>query len=95
MIANWFNDKLNIKFPERKTVFGRRLKMLRYGENPHQEGSIYINDYNDRQLGFTQLNGKELSYNNFNDIFSTLEILQTLKKKAGTVIIKHTKLVKN
>ena len=90
MIANWFNDKLNIQFPERKTVFGRRLKMLRYGENPHQEGSIYINDYNDRQLGFTQLNGKELSYNNFNDIFSTLEILQTLKKKAGTVIIKHT-----
>ena len=90
MIANWFNDKLNIQFPERKTVFGRRLKMLGYGENPHQEGSIYINDYNDRQLGFTQLNGKELSYNNFNDIFSTLEILQTLKKKAGTVIIKHT-----
>ncbi len=90
MIANWFNDKLNIQFPERKTVFGRRLKMLRYGENPHQEGGIYVNDYNDRQLGFTQLNGKELSYNNFNDIFSTLEILQTLKKRAGTVIIKHT-----
>ena len=52
MIANWFNKKLNIKFPERKTVFGRKLKKLRYGENPHQQSSIYINDYDDKQLGF-------------------------------------------
>ena len=25
MIANWFNKKLNIKFPERKTIFGRKV----------------------------------------------------------------------
>ncbi len=89
MIANWFNKKLNIQFPERKTIFGRKLKKLRYGENPHQESSIYVSDYNDRQLGFLQLNGKELSYNNYNDIFASLEILETLKDKTGTVIIKH------
>ncbi len=89
MIANWFNNKLKIQFPERKTIFGRKLKQLRYGENPHQESSIYINDYNDRQLGFTQLHGKELSYNNYNDIFTSLEILKSLKKKTGTVIVKH------
>ena len=88
MIANWFNQKLNIKFPERKTIFGRRLKKLRYGENPHQKSSIYVNDYNDKKLGIDQLYGKELSYNNFNDIFSCLEILKSIKK-AGTVIIKH------
>ena len=58
MIANWFNNKLKIKFPERKTIFGRRLKKLRYGENPHQEGSIYVNDYNDRELNFAQLHVK-------------------------------------
>ncbi len=88
MIANWFNQKLNIKFPERKTIFGRRLKKLRYGENPHQKSSIYVNDYNDKKLGVDQLYGKELSYNNFNDMFSCLEILKSIKK-AGTVIIKH------
>ena len=33
MIANWFNKKLKIQFPERKTIFGRRLQKLRYGEN--------------------------------------------------------------
>ena len=89
MIANWFNEKLKIQFPERKTIFGRKLQNLRYGENPHQQGSIYVNDYNDKQLGFNQIHGKELSYNNYNDIFSSLEILNSLKKNSGTVVIKH------
>ena len=90
MIANWFNNKLNIQFPERKTVFGRKFKKLRYGENPHQESSIYINDYDDQKLRFAQLHGKDLSYNNYNDMFAALDILASLKKKSGTVIIKHS-----
>ena len=89
MIANWFNKKLKIDFPERKTIFGRKLQKLRYGENPHQKSSIYVSDYNDKQIGFDQLHGKELSYNNYNDMFASLEILNGLKKKTGTVIIKH------
>ena len=89
MISNWFNKKLNIEFPERKTIFGRKLQKLRYGENPHQQSSIYVSDYNDKQLGFNQLHGKELSYNNYNDMFASLEILNSLKKDSGTVIIKH------
>tara|TARA_Y100001958_G_scaffold158515_1_gene156622 strand:- start:1369 stop:2919 length:1551 start_codon:yes stop_codon:yes gene_type:complete len=89
MIANWFNKKLDIQFPERKTIFGRKLSNLRYGENPHQESSIYVNDYNDKSLGFKQLHGKELSFNNFNDLFAGLEILQSLKGKTATVVIKH------
>ena len=40
MIANWFNNKLNIRFPERKTIFGRKFKKLRYGENPLQESFL-------------------------------------------------------
>jgi phosphoribosylaminoimidazolecarboxamide formyltransferase/IMP cyclohydrolase len=89
MIANWFNEKLNIKFPERKTIFGRRLKKLRYGENPHQKSSIYINSYNDKELGLNQLGGKDLSYNNYNDIFASLEILSSLKNISSTVVVKH------
>jgi len=89
MIANWFNKKLNIKFPEKKTIFGRKLINLRYGENPHQKSSIYISDYNDKKLGLKQLNGKSLSYNNYNDIFSSLEILFESNKTPTTVIIKH------
>ncbi len=89
MIANWFNKRLKIKFPERKTIFGRKLQKLRYGENPHQQSSIYVSDYDDKKLGFIQIHGKELSYNNYNDMFASLEILDSLKKNSGTVIIKH------
>ena len=89
MISNWFNEKLKIKFPERKTIFGRKLKKLRYGENPHQQSSIYVSDYDDKQLGFNQIHGKELSYNNYNDMFASLQILDSLKRNSGTVIIKH------
>ena len=89
MIANWFNKKLKIEFPERKTIFGRKLQQLRYGENPHQQSSIYVSDYEDQQIGFTQIHGKELSYNNYNDMFASLQILDSLKKNYGTVIIKH------
>jgi phosphoribosylaminoimidazolecarboxamide formyltransferase/IMP cyclohydrolase len=89
MIANWFNKKLKIDFPERKVIFGRKLKKLRYGENPHQQSSIYVSDYDDKKLGFNQLHGKELSYNNYNDMFASLEILTSIKKRAGTVIVKH------
>ncbi len=89
MIANWFNTKLKIRFPERKTIFGRKLQKLRYGENPHQQSSIYVSDYDDKQLKFNQIHGKELSYNNYNDMFASLEILNSLKRNSGTVIIKH------
>ena len=89
MIANWFNRKLNIKFPERKTIFGKKIKELRYGENPHQKSSIYVSNYDDKDLGISQLNGKQLSHNNYNDIFASLEILLSLGKSPSTVIIKH------
>ena len=89
MIANWFNKRLKIKFPERKTIFGRKLQKLRYGENPHQQSSIYVSDYDDKRLGFNQIHGKDLSYNNYNDMLTSLEILNSLKKNSGTVIIKH------
>ncbi len=88
IISNWFNKKLNIRYPEKKTIFGSRLKNLRYGENPHQKSSIYINSQ-ENNLGLKQLNGKELSYNNYNDIYSSLEILFSIKNIPTTVIIKH------
>ena len=87
VISNCLNDHLNIKFPEKETLYGKLIKKLRYGENPHQEGSIYKTIDN---LGLEQIHGKELSYNNYNDIYSALSILQTFRKNEGTVIIKHS-----
>ena len=86
IVSNWLNNKLNIKFPEKKTIHGKLIENLRYGENPHQQGSLYGTTDN---LGLKKLHGKNLSYNNYNDIYSALAILSTFKKNEGTAIIKH------
>ena len=50
---------------------------------------IYINDFNDREIGLNSLGGKDLRYNNYNDIYASLDILTTLKNNPSTVITKH------
>ena len=86
VVSHWLNNQLNIKFPKNETVHGKLIEKLRYGENPHQEGSLYGTNDN---LDIEKIHGKKLSYNNYNDIYSALSILNTFKKKEGTVIIKH------
>ena len=88
VLSNWFNKRLDILFPEKKTIFGNKISELRYGENPHQKSSVYLNDLFKPEMGLKKIKGKALSYNNFNDIYTGLEILNSFKKK-GTVIIKH------
>ena len=87
LIANYFNKKSNNKFPKKKLFYGNLIEKLRYGENPHQEGAIYSSN---NFLNLNLLNGKKLSYNNYNDIFSALIISKLLPKNTGTVIVKHT-----
>tara|TARA_B100000945_G_scaffold226777_1_gene183487 strand:+ start:2366 stop:3916 length:1551 start_codon:yes stop_codon:yes gene_type:complete len=89
IVAGWFNQKLGVKFPERKTFFGKKINQLRYGENPHQKSSIYLSDLKSDDTNLVQLSGKDLSYNNYNDIFAALDILFSEKKLSSTVIIKH------
>ena len=86
VVSHWLNNQLNIKFPKKETVHGKLIEKLRYGENPHQEGSLYATNDN---LDIEKIHGKKLSYNNYNDIYSALSILNTFKKKEGAVIIKH------
>ncbi len=63
-----------------------RVQTLRYGENPHQQAALYgaFSDY------YTQLHGKELSYNNILDLTAAAELIQEFKGEAPTVaILKH------
>ncbi len=86
LISNFFNKISNNKFPNRKLVHAKLISKLRYGENPHQEGAIYsqLDDFN-----LKQLQGKTLSYNNFNDIFSAISVTKSFDKKNVTTIVKH------
>ena len=86
VISNYFNKVQNNNFPKKKVIFGNLIEKLRYGENPHQEAGIYSNT---NSLNIKQIHGKQLSYNNYNDIFSALTISKSLPNKSGTVIVKH------
>jgi phosphoribosylaminoimidazolecarboxamide formyltransferase/IMP cyclohydrolase len=60
-------------------------KVLRYGENPHQVATFY----GDLDQWFTQLHGKELSYNNLVDVDAAIAIITELPT-ISFAIIKHT-----
>ena len=46
VISNYFNNNLNIKFPQKKIIHGNLIDKLRYGENPHQLSAIYSQNQN-------------------------------------------------
>ena len=87
LISDYFNKINNISFPKKKIFYGNLIEKLRYGENPHQESAIYSKN---NLININQFFGKQLSYNNYNDIFAALTISKSLPKNTGTVIIKHT-----
>ena len=82
-INNYFN-------PENTTLQTSSVKqVLRYGENPHQKAAFY----GDLKELFTQLNGKELSYNNLVDVDAAIHLIKEFSGKEGEIIfgiIKHT-----
>jgi phosphoribosylaminoimidazolecarboxamide formyltransferase/IMP cyclohydrolase len=92
-IASWFAfADLRTAFPETLPVALMKADTLRYGENPHQQAALYV-----PQAGAVrgiaqaeQLQGKELSYNNYNDADAALELIAEFRDGPPTVaIIKH------
>ena len=78
-ISNYFNQSDFINpFNKEKTV-------LRYGENPHQQGIFYGNTDDI----FDKLSGKELSYNNLADVDAAVQIIADFNSTTFA-IIKHT-----
>jgi len=86
VISNYFNRINKNDFPKKKTIYGNLIEKLRYGENPHQKAAVYSKT---QSLNINQIHGKQLSYNNYNDIFSALSVSKSLPKNLGTVIVKH------
>ena len=86
LISKYFNEITHNIFPEKKIIFSNLIQRLRYGENPHQKSAIYSQN---KSLNVKQLHGKQLSYNNYNDIFAALTISKSLPNNRGIVLIKH------
>jgi phosphoribosylaminoimidazolecarboxamide formyltransferase/IMP cyclohydrolase len=92
-ISQWFAfADQGERWPETWT-FASKLKMgLRYGENPHQQAALYIpvGPHTDGIAQATQVQGKELSYNNLNDANAALELVSEFRDGPPTVVIvKH------
>ena len=86
-IFNYFNSFSKEKIPQKIFIKANLIQKLRYGENPHQFGAIYSSQEN---FKLKKIQGKELSYNNYNDIFACLNLSNSLPKNRGTIIVKHS-----
>ncbi|MDH3539120.1 MAG: bifunctional phosphoribosylaminoimidazolecarboxamide formyltransferase/IMP cyclohydrolase [Acidimicrobiia bacterium] len=87
LIHGWLTSEDAL--PETRLVALERVSGLRYGENPHQQAALY------RQAGATgwafdiaQLQGKELSFNNYADTESAWDLAQRISTP-GCVVVKH------
>ena len=91
-IASWFAHELGEFAPARFSIGGQLAQTMRYGENPHQDAAFYR--FPNPPVGVataTQLQGKELSYNNINDTDAAFELIAEFDPAVGPAcaIIKH------
>jgi phosphoribosylaminoimidazolecarboxamide formyltransferase / IMP cyclohydrolase len=90
-IAQWMTQAEDLAFPASTAFGGQKQQDLRYGENPHQQAAVYKSF--DGRLGVldaTQIQGKELSYNNINDADAALEaVSEFAEDQPACVIVKH------
>ena len=91
-VASWFAfADQGEQFPAVLPVALTRLETLRYGENPHQQAALYLPQGRSYGLAAaTQLQGKELSYNNLNDADGALDLIAEWRNDGpACAIIKH------
>ncbi|MEU1972212.1 bifunctional phosphoribosylaminoimidazolecarboxamide formyltransferase/IMP cyclohydrolase [Microbacterium sp. NPDC019599] len=90
-VATWFAEGTlteNDGLPQHLTIKAERLETLRYGENSHQRAAIYSRVGGHGIAQATQLQGKEMSYNNYVDADAALRAAFDMVKPA-VAIIKH------
>jgi len=92
-ISNYLNrldTNKNVAYPNKLHLTFTKKMDLRYGENPHQSASFYVDEMSNKGslASFKQLQGKELSYNNLNDADTAWECVKSFKL-ASCVIVKH------
>ncbi|MBI3712115.1 MAG: bifunctional phosphoribosylaminoimidazolecarboxamide formyltransferase/IMP cyclohydrolase [Burkholderiales bacterium] len=77
-------------YPQTLNMHFEKVQEMRYGENPHQSASFYrdLNPVAGALANYTQLQGKELSYNNIADADAAWECVKSFESTA-CVIVKH------
>src|SRR6476661_4455868 len=86
-IGSWFAETIGNLTPPRRVIAGTLADALRYGENPHQWGAFYRTA--EQRFGVataTQVQGKELSYNNLNDADAAYELVAEFDPGASAAV---------
>lgn len=81
-------------YPQTLNIHAEKVQEMRYGENPHQSAAFYrdLHPCDGALANYTQLQGKELSYNNIGDADAAWECVKTFDasgNSAACVILKH------
>ena len=88
-IAEWMGRDEQTSFPEILVLSGHLADRLRYGENPHQSAAFYRAGQSRAGVATArQLQGKELSYNNYGDADAAFELVAEFASPA-VAIVKH------
>ncbi|SDW57585.1 bifunctional phosphoribosylaminoimidazolecarboxamide formyltransferase/IMP cyclohydrolase [Thiocapsa roseopersicina] len=94
-IANYLGARLATDvpgaFPRTLSLQLCRKQSMRYGENPHQNAAFYV-EHGDLETSIataSQIQGKELSYNNIADTDAALECVKQFSEGPACVIVKH------
>ncbi len=86
-VAAYLSGGQTEAFGENLVLSYHRYQALRYGENPHQQGTFYLPTR--QSAPFEQLGGKELSFNNFLDLEGAYFLAQDFDQPC-VALIKHT-----
>jgi phosphoribosylaminoimidazolecarboxamide formyltransferase/IMP cyclohydrolase len=90
VVSNWFFGLSKGEMPAYYVTGGRQLQKLRYGENPHQQAAFYSTGASSWGLAaMDQIQGKQLSYNNINDIDAAWQCVMQFPDRPACVIVKH------
>ena len=91
MISRYFATVVGDDFPEVLNISLRKTEHLRYGENSQQAANKYKDSFVQKNLlDYEQLNGKEISFNNVNDLYGAVAVVREFKDYVVTAAIKHS-----
>ena len=91
MISRYFASVVGDEFPETLNISLKKVEHLRYGENSQQAANKYEDPFVQKSLlDYEQLHGKEISFNNVNDLYGAVAVVREFGSQIVTAAIKHS-----
>ena len=91
MISRYFATIVGDEFPDTLNLSLKKVEHLRYGENSQQAANKYEDSFVQKSLlDYKQLHGKEISFNNVNDLYGAVAVVREFKDYIVTAAIKHS-----